>query len=1293
MKINALHIDGFGKFSGLSIEDLPSGLVVYKGANEAGKSTLFTFIRRMFFGIPNNRFCNLYPPLEGGQHGGRLIVNNSYGERCVIERNTSRKDDVKVRLPDGTEGGRIELLKLLDHADRSVFENIYAFGLEELQSFETLNDQSINSKLYCAGTGIGVSISEVLDSISGRESNLYKLKGSKPRINELFREIGEIQKKISEIEEVQKKYDSLHFELEQKSRLIEELKGKSQKVKRKSDHIQSLFSVWENWRALQESETSLRELPELESFPEKGEETVLRLQEKLKELKEVISDLQQELEKNGIRQRDIQIDEKLLGKKNEILELAGGVEKYRSECKTFPVLEINLKEEKAEFSERLLELGPSWNEDVLNNFDRSIPAKEAIIQMQKAIENAESEIKETRSELEQVLRSLEKCLKENIGFDERFLMHKDVIVELGNGIAKYRADRDFLLSGEQELNAKRIEFHEIISGLGSDWDEETLNRFDHSISTRENIVQKRNEIEDSAKIIERIRDRMEEAIKEIEELREEIESLEEKLNTYSILPSYEKVKQELEAVSYLRAKYPLLKEREAELKNLEKDLEKDARLFATLRPGNATGSEGKLPLWPAGMILVSGGIGLVYEYMNDSLLPGVVIFLLLLATSAAYVLTITKKSPVSSPLSSPLPAQQEESVAENRRAQDLKERLSKELMFLKDSMKIKAKRCGFEEIPDPSVLERKADELQNAKEELRAASELRLQQERLQKKLERLNSSYSSLENTLNAEKRKEEGIIQKWRQQLVSFGLNPALSPENVLEIFSSVRTCLEKQKTIKELEKQVKLKEEDVAKYEKESQDVLKACGKSVTGAGLENEIAKLREEVNIAFNQAERGKKLEAEAEALKKKKEELEDQLLQEVKERDELSSKWSQWLASCGLEPSLSVESVIGIFSGIRICFDKQRSIRKLEEQIASGRTSIKAYETKVSGILQECSRSVSGISFDTEVEKLRLDLELESEKLRNLEQLKLKSKELEIEIKNTLNRHEEEKKELTTFLAAGWAETEDQFFENAKIWEQSTGLKSRIYEAKQQIRRISGDGEKYEAFVEELQNTGPIILQEERQRLEECFKDLDQKIFEEMDKRGAIRNQIEQLEHEDGGSLTRLIKEGLLEELHEKSRDWASLVLARKILEKAVEVYEKERQPEVIIEAQAFFSKITGGRYTRIYSPMNSSKIYVEDREGRQKSVTELSRGTAEQLYLSLRFGFIKEFERHSESLPIVFDDILVNFDPERCRRTCEAIKDLAATSQIFYFTCHPETVDMLSERFPECRVVDLDMI
>jgi hypothetical protein len=70
------------------------------------KSTLITFIRRIFFGILNSRFCNLYLPLKGRQYGGRLVVNNSSGELCGIKRNTGRKDDVKVRLQTGLREAR-----------------------------------------------------------------------------------------------------------------------------------------------------------------------------------------------------------------------------------------------------------------------------------------------------------------------------------------------------------------------------------------------------------------------------------------------------------------------------------------------------------------------------------------------------------------------------------------------------------------------------------------------------------------------------------------------------------------------------------------------------------------------------------------------------------------------------------------------------------------------------------------------------------------------------------------------------------------------------------------------------------------------------------------------------------------------------------------------------------------------------------------------------------------------------------------------------------------------------------
>jgi uncharacterized protein YhaN len=85
----------------------------------------------------------------------------------------------------------------------------------------------------------------------------------------------------------------------------------------------------------------------------------------------------------------------------------------------------------------------------------------------------------------------------------------------------------------------------------------------------------------------------------------------------------------------------------------------------------------------------------------------------------------------------------------------------------------------------------------------------------------------------------------------------------------------------------------------------------------------------------------------------------------------------------------------------------------------------------------------------------------------------------------------------------------------------------------------------------------------------------------------------------------------------------------------------------------------------------------------------ELSRGTSEQLYLALRFGLIEEFARHGEPLPVVMDDILVNFDADRAARAASAIRDLASRHQVLYFTCHRWTAELLD---PEGeRTVTLD--
>ena len=124
--------------------------------------------------------------------------------------------------------------------------------------------------------------------------------------------------------------------------------------------------------------------------------------------------------------------------------------------------------------------------------------------------------------------------------------------------------------------------------------------------------------------------------------------------------------------------------------------------------------------------------------------------------------------------------------------------------------------------------------------------------------------------------------------------------------------------------------------------------------------------------------------------------------------------------------------------------------------------------------------------------------------------------------------------------------------------------------------------------------------------------------------------------------------------------------------------------------AEQFFTIVTGGRYVRLYAPLGEHRVTVEGADGSTRRPEELSRGTREQLYLALRFGLIREFSEHVEPLPVVVDEALVNFDPDRAQQAIQAFVDLSQTNQVLVFTCHPSMVKSFKAIDPHAQVIDL---
>lgn len=116
MKLLALHIDGFGKFHDRDLA-FSDGLNVVYGKNEAGKSTIHTFVRCMLFGLErgrgraskNDTYSHFEPWDKKNSYGGWIRVEQE-GTVYRIER-SFQKDTKSLSIVNETLGKQVEPTK------------------------------------------------------------------------------------------------------------------------------------------------------------------------------------------------------------------------------------------------------------------------------------------------------------------------------------------------------------------------------------------------------------------------------------------------------------------------------------------------------------------------------------------------------------------------------------------------------------------------------------------------------------------------------------------------------------------------------------------------------------------------------------------------------------------------------------------------------------------------------------------------------------------------------------------------------------------------------------------------------------------------------------------------------------------------------------------------------------------------------------------------------------------------------------------------------------------------------
>ena len=188
---------------------------------------------------------------------------------------------------------------------------------------------------------------------------------------------------------------------------------------------------------------------------------------------------------------------------------------------------------------------------------------------------------------------------------------------------------------------------------------------------------------------------------------------------------------------------------------------------------------------------------------------------------------------------------------------------------------------------------------------------------------------------------------------------------------------------------------------------------------------------------------------------------------------------------------------------------------------------------------------------------------------------------------------------------------------------------------------------------------------------------------------GELKQELSHAEHLHDFDELKLLYQQVRTRQDESAQEYARLLLARRMLESAIATWESKSQPEVYRQASRLLSLMTDGRWTKV-SLTAEGRLQVTDAVKTTRDPVQLSLGTCQQLYLSLRIALLMTADNVGRAVPILADDILVNFDSTRRAGAARALAELARMRQVVLFTCHEEIVETMREADPTLNEVEL---
>jgi len=343
--------------------------------------------------------------------------------------------------------------------------------------------------------------------------------------------------------------------------------------------------------------------------------------------------------------------------------------------------------------------------------------------------------------------------------------------------------------------------------------------------------------------------------------------------------------------------------------------------------------------------------------------------------------------------------------------------------------------------------------------------------------------------------------------------------------------------------------------------------------------------------------------------------------------------------------------------------ERQTELDRLHEEHQLFSQQIEVFSKAIN--IETASITIKQLQEILEIYKTNMRLIKQYERL--LEENETKESDLQIKIKAYQD-------ELDELLSVANSVDEEDFYKKARnITEQE-----ELLQKKSSIeQRITSTFPKEVIEMLLTEEMDPQQIELTIVQLQEQLSSLQSSITEMNKQLAAIETEMKQMEVSENYSKVKFHYQIEKDKLTQLAEEWAVVQVALTALSHAKRTYQKKYLTEVIRLTSTYFQILTNHKYKQVFAPTSTKLFQVEADNYMRYTVDELSQGTIDQLYVSLRLA-ISSVMSKKFIFPLILDDAFVHFDDKRTDQALHLVKEIAKNQQILFFTCKKDIADKL---------------